>query len=128
MTLTLKPLAQILRACSDQHDEAVASIQRENRGRGFIRSRGRHINLRDAEGRAVDGTEGEGRPWNGTLKDLKAAIEHAEREGHVLGEVLISCGYNWSETFDGFDNGDYDAWCEEWEIRADAHEPAPAAA
>lgn len=118
MTIKLKPLSQTLAECSDAHHNAMIDARRECRV-PFFQSRGRFINLVRADGKPVDGTEGEARPWKGTVKDLVAAIERAEREGNVVAEVWISCGINAAETLAGFGDGDYDPWVAEWDVRAD---------
>jgi len=111
-------LTEIKRACSEAHQKCERDWRREFGIRnGMMISRGRYIGVevQPPEGLSKQVYEGEERPWDGSLRDLVNAINKAARQGKVL-SVFIFGGFNYAENLRDYNDGNYDALVNEWEI------------
>jgi hypothetical protein len=101
-------LSEIKEKCSAGHWDAMHSARR-NCQPGFLTGRGKHFKL--LKGEQVIAGECDSWEWDGTGKELKAAIAYAQaNDGDVL---YIDGGINWQESLR---DGDYEPWVAEWSV------------
>jgi hypothetical protein len=106
-------LKSLQHACSEEHQKALIRAKREMGFGGVFASRGRYFYAFDDKGNVMAG-EAESHPWNGTMKQLRSAIEDARMLG--AHRLEICCGINWAESPQAMADWDYIPWVEEWRI------------
>lgn len=99
-------------------DQECAEYRKEfPKGRLFNRGTFIGVMVEMPDGKKAQAYEGEVRSWNGTLKDLQAAIDEAlsSKGASKVVSVFLYGGYDWAEDKDDYDAGNYEPRVVEWE-------------